>query len=307
MSEKNRLQEYCQKKKIPMPIYQSSSIGEAHCLQWSASVTVMINNKNVTMDTIVSCHSKVSAEKQAAIMMLDHIRSLKNKDLGKLSKPSKLSRLRDTTKISITSTHKSKIPIDPVIKSNLSDSENENEDKDEFFGNAGNFVPKHDLPLTGQGDNVINDFADNNAPVSESNMNQIKHIFLIDLENKPAFKQEIKPNSLYIGFLNSIHNSVSKYKQWHKCESDNVFKELDNSKNYLLLYLVDGGTPDLVDHFMTVFAYPTINFIASQKICPSITIVSGDHAGWCTRSCFEKILRWNNLFNININNAASFD
>lgn len=132
----------------------------------------------------------------------------------------------------------------------------------------------------------------------------ITDIYLIDLENKPALKVNFKSTGLYFGFINSIHHSIGKYKGWHKCESDSVEKEIKAANSNLLLYCIEGGTADLSDHFLTLFSYPIVNFIQESNIAPVIHIITGDHAGWCSRACIEKILSWRSL-NIKIVNATS--
>ena len=271
MSEKNTLQEYCQKNKLSMPIYHSWSKGEPHRLSWSASVTIKIHDKNITIDTIVPISSKISAEKQAARMMLDYIENEKLDDHNKISN---LTKLKNKTKLSIISTHKS------------------------VFSN------KYDTNIIDDIDNIDDiDIVDNN----NDNSDFINNIYLIDLENKPCFKYTVKNNSLYIGFLNSIHHSINKYNHWHKCKTDDIAKEIEKSRNCKLLYLVDGGINDLVDHFMSLFVYPIVNYIMDKNITPVISIISGDHAGWCTRTCLEKVLKWRKNDSIEIINSGSMD
>ena len=232
MSEKNKLQEYCQKNKLGMPVYKSWSDGNPHKLKWFASVTININNNEITLETTKELYSKTDAEKQAAAIMLNYINS-------NIDNPDNL----------------------PIKKS--------------------------------LGDPLINTLTQPNT------------IYLIDLENKPFFRAPfVNDNCLYIGFLNSIHHSVLKYDSWYRCESDDINQEIINSKNYKLLYLIDGGTADLVDHFMTMFVYPVTNYIEKYDINIVINIISGDHAGWCTRSCLEKILSWRKINNVQINNSS---
>lgn len=70
----------------------------------------------------------------------------------------------------------------------------------------------------------------------------ITDIYLIDLENKPAFKFEPNnENEIYIGFINSIHNSLPQYYSWQKCVMDEFALESGNNK---LLYTIDGGVTD---------------------------------------------------------------
>ena len=298
MTEKNKLQEYCQKNQIPMPIYKSWSNGEHHKLSWSASVNVLINGKNVIIDTIVPTTTKTSAEKQAAVMMLDYIFKKKDKSL--------LTKLRERTKLNVTSTHKTIFKNYELSDEDVIDAV-ENDDTQ--------LLENDDIQLSENGngaDDITilrvhnkNDLGDEKQLTFDICSQKINEIYLLDLENKPVFKRKLKNNVLYIGFLNSIHHSIEKYNKWYKCRSDNIYKELLESKNNKLLYLIDGGTTDLVDHFMSTMIYPLVDFINSHEILPKIIIVSGDHAGWCTRTCLEKILKWRKITNIDISNVAS--
>ncbi|AYV85681.1 MAG: double-stranded RNA binding motif protein [Satyrvirus sp.] len=127
---------------------------------------------------------------------------------------------------------------------------------------------------------------------------KIDNIYLIDLENRPAFKHKTESNSLYIGFINEMHHSIDKYSGWHKCKSDDISKEICESNSRKIFYAINGGTQDLADHLMTLILYPVVWYIQTLDYYPNIIIVSGDHAGWCTRICLEKILSWKNIPNI---------
>lgn len=149
-----------------------------------------------------------------------------------------------------------------------------------------------------------------NAFVSNPIKETINKIYLIDLENKPFPKNKADDSeSIYIGFINSIHHSVINYKQWHNCETDNISSEISFSKNTKLLYTVDGGTKDMVDHFMSFFCYAVVNYIYADLFDKNlkIIIVSGDHSGWCTRTCLETILRWKSLSKVSIVNSVCFN
>jgi len=139
----------------------------------------------------------------------------------------------------------------------------------------------------------------------ENHTFEIQSIVLIDLENIPMFKQILQKNVLYIGFHNTIHNSLPKYKNWYRCKSGNIGNEILISKTNMLLYLIEGGVPDLVDHFMTTLSYPLAIYISLNPMIKSVHIISGDHAGFCTRACLEKIFEWNNISGIIIKNIGS--
>ena len=127
-------------------------------------------------------------------------------------------------------------------------------------------------------------------------------VYMIDLENKPAFRAKLEPDCLYIGFINSIHNAVSSYRDWHTSSSESIEAEVVASNNNRLLYTIAGGTPDLVDHFMTFFVTPVLDYVGKREA--KIFIVSGDHASWCTRACLERVISWRNLTRITITNTA---
>ena len=321
MTEKNRLQEYCQKNKIALPVYSSWSIGEAHKQQWSANVTIIVKKAPVTINTIVASISKSSAEKQAALLMLDNIKSQKNNS----HHASQLTKLQQATKLSITSTHKKKSDSSKLLEVDLS-SDSTSSIIDDLNVEESENVLDNDII------NVSDDEISSNTSDKFNGLIAFKNIYLIDLENKPAFRTKTKNNCLYIGFINSIHHSLIKYNNWYKCISDDLAQEITTSKSNKLLYLIEGGTVDLVDHFMTAFVYPIVNFvqkmhsefenanastdsiynscIVSKSIEQQETIlhiISGDHAGWCTRACFEKVIKWRKITNIVVTNAASIN
>lgn len=268
MSEKNRLQEYCQKHKLSLPTYKSWTEGEPHKLQWSASVTVIYGKKKITANTLVPCNSKVAAEKQAAIMLLDCLRTKR-----KTHTVSQLGKLKLVTEHAILSSQK--------ILFNIKMPEEIESEKD-----------------SDQMDMTIEE---------KCNPQWLSTVYLIDLENAPTFKTITDPNALYIGFINSIHHTITKYKHWHSCLTDSIENEIIISGNNKLLYQIDGGTSDLVDHFMSVCLYPLVDFLIKYKNISNVYIITNDHAGWCTRSCLERIFDWKKITHIKIINASKID
>lgn len=291
MTEKSSLNIYCQKNKIPAPEYTSWSSGQSHKLEWYSSVSIIFNSKRHSVKTIVACNSKIAAESQAAALMLEHIRT----SCGK-NKRSQLGKLYTDITTSNASGHKSLFEKKHKIvtsKSNLNtirnndtiwdiddDNSDDNSDDNKMYNNR-----------------AIKLFDPVNDPFNK--------IYLIDLENKPQLSAQFEDDSLYIGFIGSLHHSVSKYANWHTCNSDNIEHEVLHSNNNKLLYLIDGGTKNLVDHFITSFIYPLIYYTSSKHIKITITIVTGDNAGWCTRSCLEKIVSWRKINNIIVNNKIN--
>jgi hypothetical protein len=132
-------------------------------------------------------------------------------------------------------------------------------------------------------------------------------IYLIDLENKPMFNQILDADNghIYIGFHNSMHHSISKYGDWHVCNSIDIDAEYLISKSNKFIYLIEGGVSDLVDHLMTMFMYPLAMYLNTHSTISNIYIVSGDKAGFCTKLCLEQALKWNGVNNIVIKNTIS--
>lgn len=73
--DKNKLQEYCQKQKISLPVYDSQSFLLDAIQIWRSSVTLNINGNNTTF-TGDTRHSKVRAEISAATKALAAINNI---------------------------------------------------------------------------------------------------------------------------------------------------------------------------------------------------------------------------------------
>jgi hypothetical protein len=228
MSNKNILQEYCQKEKFAMPTYVSRSEGKAHDLQWYCKIKIA--DFNLEMESTVPSNSKVNAEQLVAGMALESINGL--------------------------SPNKSNIITSPTIDSKL-------------------------------------------------NMEESNAIYLIDLENTPAFNKKLNPNNLYVGFHNNLHHSIPKYADWHECSSFCLQNEISISQSNKLLYLIEGGVADLVDHFMTMFTCPLVSYLQTNTKIQIVYIVSGDRAAFCTKACLEKALEWSSITGITIKNLRS--
>lgn len=129
-------------------------------------------------------------------------------------------------------------------------------------------------------------------------------IYLIDLENVPLHNKKVTGQSLYLGFINCIHSTLSKYNDWFVSPNDDILSQSKISNK--LLFIVEGGIPDVSDHFMTCMTYPVVTYIKSldATVKHHIYIVSKDHAAYCTKACLRKILDWNNLTNVMIYNIG---
>jgi len=297
-----------------MPIYKSWSQGAAHKKIWHAYVSIRIKGNNLIMETREKSGSKVAAEKQAARLMIESLKTLDNtsykKNIKKSVSPELKATAIDNMLIEELIENQSRLItqsleiIDASTKKNDSNGDVIHE-KNKPISPSSSSVPIR-FSLSPIGSEVILDHGEIGGQINEIHFREISKIYLIDLENKPCFGKQYNKNSIYIGFINSIHHSVHKYEAWHLCQSDNINNEL-GSRNNKLLYLIEGGTADLVDHFITVMIYPLINHIKRLCTKPIINIVSGDHASWCTRNCLEKALKWNNLDDIKVCNTVSID
>lgn len=278
MSEKNLLQEYCQKNGLIMPQYETWSRGEAHRLEWFAQVKVVVNGRTLLVESDKWANSKTNAEKIAAKAMLYHL----DENYKKIFTPS------INMEFEKFYTSKNIVPNSSKIQPHIID-----------FLKSDKFEPIVSNP---EKKRLIEEFRKFNVLSIES----IDTIHVIDAENKQFFKLNPNPNAMYIAFINSIHNTLPKYTEWHICKSDDITAEINSCANSRLLYMIEGGTTDLVDHFMSCFAYAIVEFIKKNSITPIINIVSGDHAGWCTRICIEKVAKWKGI-NVNVKNSISLN
>lgn len=110
-------------------------------------------------------------------------------------------------------------------------------------------------------------------------------IYLVDLENVPYFSRRTSEDCLYLGFIGSTHHAVKKYTSWYQPSSRKLQKESVLSNK--LLYVIDGGCKDLVDHYLTMFVTSVVSYIRKSETNTTVYIVTGDKAGWCTAKCLE--------------------
>src|SRR5205085_9257345 len=74
LSDNNILQEYCQKNKLKLTMYKCKSCGPPHNLKWFSKVRVA--ELDIELDTTAPANSKISAEQQAASMVLSQLKNL---------------------------------------------------------------------------------------------------------------------------------------------------------------------------------------------------------------------------------------
>lgn len=351
MSEKSVLNEYCQKHSIASPIYNTWSYGEHHKLQWLSDVKIKFGDKIYSVETLVPSPNKSSAEKQAALLMLEYIKTRG----GKKTTESQLGKLHKSTIAKYTMGHKSLFEKKSknIIKiksadqpsnhrhqhqhqhrhqhqpqhqpqSNLnlvldtesdsssnsdsnSDTDDNDEDNDEHTDDS-NYEQNDEYNVKynmWDSDGASNNVKSKNIKIDKKVPKHYTRIYLIDLENKPQFSKRFDKSCLYIGFISSLHHSIKKYNKWFVPETADIKKETTNNTNNKLLYLIEGGVKNLVDHFITAFAYPLLEYTVDAKSTYDIFIITGDNAGWCTRACLEKIIKWKGLIHVRLHNNTS--
>jgi hypothetical protein len=297
MSNKNDLQNYCQKNKLPLPTYKTWSKGlKSNDLDWYASASIDVTDKqNFTKETFSPFKSKIQAEQTVALMLLNELMS----NVG-------CHNLKSNTNHHNFSSNVNHHNFSSNVNHNNFSSEvnHNNFSSDVNHNNFSSDVTNYDLIS-----NVDKSFFLSSNTMF-TNSHRYKCIYLIDLENKPMFKQNFVLGSLYIGFITGTHHSVEKYSNWHNCVSDSLTDEIKKASTNLLLYEIDGGVADIVDHLMTIFAYSLVIFLSeiiaenTPNNLPEIIIVSGDHAGFCTRKCLEKCLEWKKIKGVIIKNKS---
>lgn len=273
---KTRLNVFCQKNKILTPNYHtwsneihvptslSPNFSSSGVPMWYSQAKVMINDQMISTDISPIFSTKLEAEKYVADLLLKQLVSFINNQ--------ELTCIRRSV---------------PLISSPS---------------------PKQlSLPDESDIDIIFNKFGSGVTISSETQY--YDKIYLVDLENKQIFHKQLDSSILYIGFISSTHSTIEKYSSWITCDSDDISKELDRTHANTYLYKIDGGVRELVDHFMTMMIYPLIEFIVSttkemEQKKTQIYIITNDNSGWCTRACFEKIIKWRNLKNIEVINTV---
>jgi len=266
-SHKNILQEYCQKQKYSMPSYQTNSSGQAHALSWSATITLVFDNETLTAASTIPFSKASLAEQQAAQLMYEKLTKDKRKsDNTYLNR--KNSNVRDISNIAVGKETQPR--------------------QEDFIG----------YPCTQRKAEIVDtpQLEVLNPVITGDFIDTITKVYIIDLENKPCFNKSLQSNhSLYIGFISSTHHSVPKYANWYHSDTDDVMSLVNTSQNNKLLFTIDGGLTDLVDHSMSMFIYPLLAFIKKLGRQINIVIVTGDNAGWCTAACLRTAIKWHNM------------
>lgn len=261
LNYKGILQEFCQKNKYGMPIYQSTCNGPSHAPLWktTCSVTDPQTQKIKKSTTKESNTSKTTSEMLAAKILYNKLIAVKShtQPVKSISEP-KFNRNIDAIKPASNLTH---------------------------------------LPA---------EYANKNMAIEPLNLQVIMmarytRLFLIDIENKPHMNHRFEPDAIYIGFVSSTFGALSKYHNWHICNTDDIYQNIQSHGN-LLMYTIEGGMSDLADHWMTAFCYPVCIFLKKCTHIRSIAIVTSDKAGWCTRACLDRILKFNEIKNVNVDN-----
>lgn len=126
-----------------------------------------------------------------------------------------------------------------------------------------------------------------------SQRNYYKTLCLIDLENVHYFSKSLKDDVLYIGFLTSNHSTLSKYDAWKSPSTKDIIEESSNTNT--LLYTIEGGEKNLVDHYLSSFVTEISSYIKKIGEKVNVYILTSDNAGWCSRRCLEADCKMNKI------------
>lgn len=104
-------------------------------------------------------------------------------------------------------------------------------------------------------------------------------LYVVDLENV-----KFNHSGFVLGFVGANHHSVGYYLDngWYLAKTYDLPTRPDR-----ILYRITGGYKNLVDHYITMhvpLVYATCINFDIRKVC----IVTGDNAGWCTKTCLEE-------------------
>src|SRR4030042_844476 len=132
--------------------------------------------------------------------------------------------------------------------------------------------------------------------LSERNPQKVyTEIYMIDLENVHFFSTQTNNNVLYLGFISSIHQTLSRYTGWKHCKTRNIYTESIN--NNKLIFKAKGGEKDLVDHVMSMFSISVVDYIEKIGEKVTVNVMTKDKAGWCTAKCLDMELGYRSLKN----------
>lgn len=110
-------------------------------------------------------------------------------------------------------------------------------------------------------------------------------IYVIDLENNPYFARDYDECILYVGCISSTHNSIRKYSNWKRATNRDFLQQSKSSNK--LLYTIDGGYKDLVDHLMTLLMSSVASYVSRSKANTKVVIATSDQSGMCNKRCLK--------------------
>lgn len=132
----------------------------------------------------------------------------------------------------------------------------------------------------------------NHVKVSSNSIKIYSVIYVIDLENRPFYSENINENILYLGFISTTHHTRRKY-DWKVPKTDNLFTESKESNT--LIFEIGGGVKELADHYMSTMSYTIVNYISHIEQPVKVVIKSCDNSGWCTNLCLKQIAKFRGL------------
>lgn len=146
-------------------------------------------------------------------------------------------------------------------------------------------IPGKKIQAEQEASRLILELVQNQHQSHHSHQIPLENVVMIDLENIPWDKSnEIPPKTLILGFTSVNHHSIGKYDDWEHLSHPN---QIETRKSDLLLFKIEGGYADLVDHFLTSFTFYLASYLKSTNQSPKVFILSKDKAAYCSESCLK--------------------
>lgn len=241
MNYKNKLQEYCQKKKIPLPVYISYVDNvKAHSPQWNSYVLYDERKYNGT----ATCASRKEAEQSAAKVAFDLITMENNtKDKDKDTDNNKDShklilRLGGSYRLANSDIKNKEARVEVIQNTSIRDIQEVydlfKDEKDEQDKQDEIIIPeKNNLDINSSTNTTVD--LDNNDSINHFDKKSKHYHIVIDLENM----QPKLPNKKYNHI--SIYTFLSNFSTVDKSKYQN------NTK----INIIKSGNSDAADHLMT--------------------------------------------------------
>ena len=293
---KGTLLETCIQLKLNIE-YETTSHGDAHKLRWkSQGILVKDNKKILSLSSTVFMDKKVAIEQYISFIIHDYINDIINNE----TKVDRKEKSKDDIPESSSHNHSDRSSKNSYSRINYSVKQPKGCYSDISYsckplGPYAIFMPPKDNPKSKSPEKSksmkINHTFDLKF-LSSNFPDQIGQIYLIDLENCPqmnlsGMKLNNNTDVTFIGFSTRMNFDPNKYKEWTIIDTDT--KKVDI--NQMFIYTIDGGYKDLVDHFMSMFVYPLSVWIKDHSFTGKVTIITKDHAGWCTKTLLDNLIK----------------